>query len=199
MKHILLISTTIFFLSSCAGTFNNIAPQTVNYRAEASLEDVDFSYKYDVLNDRGNKRYAKKESKHAIKLVSVKISNYSDRSLVFGKDLRIYANGEPVTPLEPQAVYKNLKQNPPIYLLYLLLTFSWLNINGGDDIPIGLVLGPGLALGNMGVAAGANKKFMFELEANSLINKEIGPGKTVYGLVGIVDSGYSPLTLEFAK
>ena len=71
------------------------------------------------------------------------------------------------------------------------------NSNGETDtFPIGLILGPGITAGNMIGAGTANTNFLNELEENYLYNKEIKAGETVYGIVGIYDFGYSPLTLE---
>jgi hypothetical protein len=88
-----------------------------------------------------------------------------------------------------------LKQGVPVYLLYLLLTP--MNLYTGDDVtPIGLVLGPGIAFGNMIGAGGANQNFLKELESFNLMNKSIQPGETLYGIIGIRDSGYNPITIK---
>src|SRR5690606_13907455 len=113
---------------------------SINYQTSLTNHNVDFSYKYDVLRERGNKKYAKKEFSNGVKIVAVKITNNANQSFVFGQHLKIHSNGNPVNLLEPQLMYKELKQGVPIYLLYLLLTP--LQFNSGDDTtPIGLVIG----------------------------------------------------------
>jgi hypothetical protein len=158
-------------------------------------KNIDFSYKYGVLNERGNKKYVKKESLRGIKLVAVKITNNSDQAYVFGQNLKIHANGIPTNILEPQLIHQNLKQGVPIYLLYLLLTPMQL-ITEDSSTPIGLVIGPGVTAGNMIVAGSANDAFKTELESNYLYGKTINAGETVYGIIGIYDTGFSPLTVE---
>lgn len=181
--------------TSCASSYHTINPSNVHYQASGINHDVEFSYKYDVLNERGNKKYAKKETQKLVKVVAIKLVNHSDQSFVFGKDLKVHSNNNPVSILEPLVIHKQLKQSVPIYLLYLLLTP--MNLYTEDSsTPIGLVVGPGIAGGNMGMAAGANANFKKELESNFLNGRTIEAGETVYGLIGIMESGYNPLSLK---
>lgn len=195
MKKIVLGIFLLSLLASCASSYKAITPESVNYRGVDNSKPISFSYKYDVLRERGNKKYAKKESRKGVKVVAIRIENNSENSYVFGKDIKIHASGVPINILEPRAVLQQLKQSVPIYLLYLLLTPMQF-YNGDSSAPIGLVIGPGITAGNMIVAGSANKHFLEELENNFLNGKVINAGETVYGLVGIYDSGYNPLTLE---
>ena len=195
MKKYLKLLVIVLVLSSCASSYNAIKPNSINYQTNLTNQGIDFSYKYGVLSERGNKKYAKKESLKGIKVVSVKITNNSSQSFVFGKDLRIHSNGSPVNLVEPKQIHQNLKQGVPIYLLYLLLTPMQLN-TGDDSTPIGLVVGPGITIGNMVGAGTANSNFLKELQDNTLNGKIINAGETVYGIIGIYDLGFSPLTLE---
>jgi hypothetical protein len=59
-----------------------------------------------------------------------------------------------------------------------------LNIENGDDsksIPIGLVIGPAVAGGNVAVSATANKRFRQELIDYDILEREIKNGETFYG------------------
>lgn len=188
-----ILAGTIF--TSCASSYKMISPENTWYQSSGINAEVDFSYKYDVLNERGNKKYAKKESKKYVKVVAVKIVNRSDQSFVFGKDMKVYSNNNSRAILEPHEIHQELKQSTPVYLLYLLLTFMQLN-TGDSSTPIGLVVGPGITAGNMGVAASANAKFKRELESNFLNGRTIEAGETVYGLIGIIETGYNPLSLK---
>jgi hypothetical protein len=64
------------------------------------------------------------------------------------------------------------------------------------SIPIGYVVGPGITAGNMIIAGSANKNFRDELVENSIIGRDIRPGETFYGLIGISDYSYMPLTMK---
>lgn len=188
-----LLAGIIF--NSCASSYNMILPENLWYQSTGITGEVDFSYKYDVLNEKGNKKYAKKESAKFVKVVAVKVVNRSDQSFVFGTDMKVHSNDHAISILEPHEIHKQLKQSTPIYLLYLLLTPARLYTED-SSIPIGLALGPGIASGNMGMAAGANGNFKKELESNFLNGRTIEAGETVFGLIGILESGYNPLSLK---
>lgn len=200
MKKLLLALSVSILLSSCAASYKSIKPEAVYYQTTENDDNVSFSYKYGVLAERGNKKYAKKETKRNIRIVSVKIVNNSGEDITIGQDTKIHANGSPVQLLDPQTIHSQLKQGVAPYLLYLLLTpmnFYTTSSDGTtDSTPIGLVVGPGLALGNIAVSSSANTNFKKELERYSIIGKTIKAGESAYGIIGIMDSGYSPLTIK---
>lgn len=195
MKKLALGTLAVSLLASCASSYKVIGPNSLNYRTTNEDRNIEFSYKYDVLNERGNRKYAKKESRTGVKVVAVRVTNNSQESFVFGQDLRVHSNGIPINIIEPKVIQQQLKQGVPIYLLYLLLTPLQLN-TGDSSTPIGLAVGPGITVGNMVAAASANSKLLQELENNFLNGQKVDPGETVHGLIGIRDSGYNPLTLE---
>jgi len=200
---VLFIAITL--VTNCASGYKMIAPKTLNYISASETEQVKIEYKYDLLD----KKYAKKEVKKGVKVVATKITNHSGKDLVFGKDAKlVYENGTEVTIVENELVFKTLKQGTASYLFYLLLTPINLytyktSSNGGtvatNSIPIGVVLGPGLAGGNMIAAGSANKKFkeeMLEYNINGTILKE---GETTYGLIGIKANTPESLKLKIEK
>ena len=66
-----------------------------------------------------------------------------------------------------------------------------------NSFPIGLILGPALAGLNVGIAATANNHFRNELEEYNVLTKEIKPGETAYGLIGLQSRDVAPLRLMF--
>ena len=182
-------------LGSCASSYQAIQPAAVNYQTTNTNKSVDFSYKYDVLGERGNKKYRKRESRKGIKIVAVRVINNSEKAFTFGEDLSVHRNNAPVEILEPAYVHRELKQGVPIYLLYMLLTPMQL-YTGEDSYPIGVIIGPGITAGNMITAGTANGRLLRELQSNFLNGRVIQPGETAYGLIGIRDQGYSPLSLQ---
>ena len=199
MLRITVALSLVTILAACASSYRPIRPDKIYYNAKADDNGLELSYKYDVLNERGNKKYAKKESQKGIKVVAIKITNKTWKTLQFGESIKIFSGDREVQLLEPEVIVKGIKQPSPIYLLYLLLTpmnFYVTNNNETSTYPIGLVVGPGIAFGNMAVAGTANKKLREELIAQSPANKTIQNGETIYGLVGISDRGYNPLTLK---
>ena len=199
---ITLLITIALTLTNCASGYKMIAPKAINYISQNENDGVKLEYKYDLLD----KKYEKKELKKGVKLVAVKITNNSGKDLMFGRDAKLtYENGTEVYVMENEKAFKTLKQSPASYLWYLLLTpvnlyTTETNSNGFQEetssTPIGLILGPGLAGGNMIAAGSANKKFkeeMLEYNVNGTIIKD---GETKYGLIGIKTDSYDALKLK---
>lgn len=188
-------------LTSCAGKYKLIEPEKINYISTSRTSDVKLEYKYDLLH----KKYSKKEVKNGIKLVALKITNNSDKNLVFGREARlIYENGSEVPVMENEYVFSLLRQEPAAYLLYLLLTPTQLyteNAEGEREkiFPLGLILGPGLAVGNLLFASSANKQFRMEMLEYNILGTEIKKGETKYGLVGIRSDSFDAIKLKIEQ
>ena len=191
----------VISLTSCASGYKSIQPRTINFISTNVEKDIKLEYKYDLLH----KKYAKKEIKKGVRVVALKITNNTEEDVMFGRDIKLsYANGNEVFVMENERVYRSLKQHPVTYLLYLLLTpmnFTTSSTNSrGETInesntPIGLVIGPGLTLGNMLVASSANKNFKSDLTVYNLNGTVIKAGETKYGLIGIKSDSYEALKL----
>ena len=198
----ILLFIAISTLTSCASGYKMIEPKSINYISTYNTDNVKLEYKYDLLE----KKYAKKELKKGIKLVAIKITNNSNKNLTFGKDVKLtYGDGSEVYIMENERVFSTLKQSPASYLWYLLLTpmnfyTTKTNSNGfrenTSSTPIGLVVGPGLAGGNMIAASSANKKFKTEMFDNNINDVIIKEGETKYGLIGIKLNSFESLKLK---
>jgi hypothetical protein len=172
---------------------------SLQYHSHELQDGIGISYKYDVLTERGNRKYAKKEKKYGVKLVAVKVTNHTDTPLTIGKDIAFYSGQYRIFLMEPTVIRNTLKQNASSYLFYLLLTF--LNFSVTNDVftqtyPVGLVLGPTVTLGNASLASSANKDLHYELNQHNMMNVKIGQGETVYGIIGVRDIGYYPISLR---
>jgi hypothetical protein len=195
----------VSLLSSCASSYKAIVPENINYTAKTENNQVLLEYKYDVLLERRNKKYAKREKKRFIQVAAVKITNNSYETITLGEQTHFLAGNNSFTPLEPSVAHSQLKQGVPIYLLYLLMSNGKLiteenYVNGvktsEKSFPIGLILGPGLTLYNMIKAGNANQQFLAEMQRYHTPGKQVQPGKTVYGLVAVPNSSYNPLYLK---
>jgi len=199
---ITLLCIAISTLTNCASGYKMIQPKSINYISTNENDGVKLEYKYDLLD----KKYEKKEFKKGVKLVAVKITNNSGNDLMFGSDVKLtYENGTEIYVMENEKVFKTLKQSPASYLWYLLLTpvnlyTTKTNSSGFQEetssTPIGLVLGPGLAAGNMIAAGSANKNFKTEMLAYNLNGTIIKNGETKYGLIGIRTDSFDALKLK---
>lgn len=201
-KSFFVLSLIYLFFSSCASNYKNIDPTKFNYISNDKNGEVTFSYKYDILN----KKYSKKEAKNNVKLIAVKVTNSSEKELIIGDNLElIYGDGNALALLENKEIFQSLKQSPASYLWYLLLTPTQLyttstNSNGYTEqtssFPVGLILGPGIAGGNMLAASAANKKFKQNLLDYNLLGKKIKQGETIYGLLGIRSKNYNSIYIK---
>ncbi|MFS4494608.1 hypothetical protein [Maribacter sp. 2308TA10-17] len=200
LKITFLISI-IIFLNSCASSYQTINPSNLNYKSRVVSNEVILEYKYDLLD----KKYEKKETKKNVRFVALKITNNSDRDLTFGTDIKLaYDNNSAVNIMTNNQTFKSLKQSPATHLLYLLLApvnlYTTKTTNRGIEqksTPIGLVIGPGLAAGNMIAAGSANKKFKDDVFQKSIDGVVIERGKTASGLIGIRSNSYDALKLLF--
>lgn len=193
-------------LNSCASGYKKINPETIKYVSKSIDNTILFEYKYDLLE----KKYKKKETQNKIKLIAVKITNNTEKEIVLGRDFKLsYENGNEVTLIETEKLFKTLKQSPASYLWYLFLTpvqfysGTTTTTNGiytetkpANTFPIGLILGPGLAGGNMIAASSANKYFKDELLRFDLNGKPIKKGETIYGLIGLNSNNYDSIKIK---
>ena len=203
MKNVPMLLLCILF-SACASRFNSISPQTFSYQNSSTEKNVSLAYHHDILRERGNRKYAKKGDRKNIRLVAIKITNNTSRSLVFGSDIRIMSGENEAVILDRKTVFRSLRQLAPFHLFYLLLTPVQLSIsrtqpNGRietDSFPIGLVLGPGLSVFNLLKALMANGRLKEELMQYDLTNKSLMPGQTCYGIIAVRDVTYNNLTAK---
>jgi len=192
---ILLLS--VLFMSGCAATYKAINPTQLYYTAHTSRDNILISYKYNVLQEKGDKKFAKKEAKKNIQLIAIKLTNNTGHTINIRKDLILYSGDTPIYPMTPMDIKNKLRQIVPAYLPYLLLTFTSLIVSNGYTTvayPVGIVLGPGITAGNMAVAATANKRLLSELNDFNILDRDIGPGDTVFGIIGVRNSGYGPIS-----
>jgi len=198
-----LILTGIIFLSACAASFSPINPPSLNYDSHDSQDGIELSYQYDALRSRGNKKYANKEAKKGVKLIAVKLTNNTDSVINVGRDMVFYSGRNQIFPVAPLVIKESIKQIVPAYLPYMLLTFLNLYITPENEptetYRVGLALGPGITAINMLVAASANQALLDELSYYNIINQDIEAGETVYGILGVRDMGYSPISVKMLE
>ena len=202
IKHLLRLIFIAFIgiFTSCAATYKKINPRNLNY--PLTENDSAFSYQYHVIRRAGNRKLAKKEDKARMRVVAVKIYNNTGQTLEYGKNFGIFTGNTEINLYSPAIASENIRQTAPLYLLYLLLTPMQFNVtteNSSNSTPIGLFIGPALALGNMAVAATANKRFKEELIEYDLFNRPIANGEIVYGLITLNENGFLPLTLKMTR
>jgi hypothetical protein len=193
LTQIVLLFTAAIFFCSCAANYKTVRPNALNYNNLSTDSSLTFSYKYDVLMEAGNKRYAKKEQKKNVKVVAVKITNNTSSDLHFNTDIKLYAGLQEAVVVDPVVVHKELK------LLTPMRFYVYKNGATTTNLPIGLFLGPGLSIGNMVEAGSSNTRLRNDLLRYNIQNKTIRAGETVTGLVSIRDIGFNPLSIKLNK
>lgn len=192
----------LVMLSSCARTYHPLEPASLRYtHHEDETAPLSLGYRYNILTEKGNKKFSKAEEKRRLYLVAVEITNFSDRPMTLGKDFLLQAGNVPVAPVSKTRLYNRLKQNPGFFMFYMF--FIHLNIpsqliTGSSSavvLPTGLILGPALSLGNLFKAKKNNQNFLAELNLYDLTDKQIAPGETVHGLVGLSHFSFAPLRI----
>lgn len=171
-------------------------PSNLTYSKGIKKDGLEFSYRYNVLAETGNKKYAKKEIKKSMRLVAVEFTNNTSRRVNFRNDVSVKMGGSSIYPLETTVIRQNLKQSAALHLLWGLL---WVNIQtcegygcSNTPLPVGLVIGGA----NTIIASSANNNFESELIAYNMLNMTIEPGQTVHGLIGLSTAMTSPLSFS---
>jgi len=199
MKKILTAMVLTILFSQCASIYHSIDPPTIEYPFEQDdNQDLSFSYQYDVLAKRGNKKYSKKEKKHGFSIVSVRVKNNTDRELSFARDIDLLVQRGVVHPVENEFTAHTIRQKIGFFLFYSLLYYSETDCNNktGCKTTVFIPFGLAIAAGNMIVGGSSNDKMKKEFNDYSLYTKTIAPGQTVYGIVALRDLGYQPLKLK---
>jgi len=209
LQHIFI--ALLGFLSSCASTYRSINPANIGYFETKSNDSIDYSYKYRILDDAGNKKYAKRQDKSVVQLVAIKITNKSNKTISYGNDFVIKKGEYEVQPIDTKTLHSSLKQGEADYLLYLLLCIAngykkeTTTVNGRvtsektEFIPIGIIVGPILAIGNLAYANSQNGKFLNELNKNDIRKATLKPGQTGNYLVGLPVVKDEPLKIALKK
>lgn len=194
-----LIFLSLILLSSCAASFTSLNPKTFFYANTSITDSVKLSYKYNIMTERGNKKYAKKELKSGVKITAIKIVNNGNQTLKYGENFKLVSGDKELIPLDPLSAFHKVKQNVASHLFYLLLTPLQLNVTSNSSrasYPIGLGVGPGLALGNMLYANSSNSKFKAELFLYNIQGKDIKPGETATFLISFQNVEFGPLAIK---
>jgi hypothetical protein len=193
----------VISISGCASSYKFIHPPYATFINKTIQDSVKIAYRYNALWESNNIKYAKKEEKSDIRLVVIRIENDSRQVIHFKDDFKIYAGKSLITPIDNMQLYAELRQSPPSYMKYLLLTpihLAAVNFGGSPNIfPFGYILGPGLCIKNMAKAIHANSNFKYELIEYDLQDQNIEPGAIVYGIIGLETGTSIPLTFSIIR
>ena len=184
----------ISWLSSCAAPYRTMNLYNVPYQNLEEQNQVEVSYRYFVLSQQNNRKYANRETKNQTYLAAVQVTNTGDTPITFGENATLVPTEEDKRILPPEGMFASLKQRGgwhAFYLAFGLIDFTF----NGEAIPYsGLILGAVLSGGNLVVASTANQQFKSDLELKYHEGQTVDPGQTAQFLVGV--TGISPFVVE---
>ena len=191
-------------ITGCASGYHAINPPALNFTSTSGDSVIAVEYQTNLLTGK----YLKREISSDVYLVAVKITNNSTHDISFTNNLKIFSGEEEVMPIPLNRFYDATQQNPDKSLNFLFLAplnvYSFSETTQGNQVtsqknrfyPVGIIVAPALALGNMAGAKGANKKFKKELEENDISDRIIPAGHSEYGLIAVKDVSSSNLTFK---
>ncbi|MFT6149768.1 MAG: hypothetical protein ACJAUH_002462 [Saprospiraceae bacterium] len=191
MKKVFLPFLVLLFVSGCASNYYPINLSALPSDRQGEINGINYGYSKNVLSKTGNKKYAKKEVKRGINVISVKIKNNTDYEISVKDDLIFRMGNKELEPLESVVVTDNIRQPAPLYALYGLLFLNITRNNQGVSLPIGVPI----AIGNIAVASSANRKFREDFSIYNIRNEKIAPGETLSGLVAFRDNASGTLVI----
>ncbi|MCB0490252.1 MAG: hypothetical protein KDC99_17365 [Cyclobacteriaceae bacterium] len=198
VKYTSILLIGVITLSSCASGYRPMLPRQMSF-SSLEGEGIKYSYRYNVLSETRNKKYANKELKHGVKLIALQVQNTTDEEVILREHARFYTGDKQVLPLDPKQMQQQVKQPGGLYMLWSLLWLYYTKCEGFEcntiPIPIGVVIG----LLNLSTASRANKDLLSELISNNILDKRIAPGETVTGLLGISSDGSLPLEIRLSR
>ena len=178
----------VVFLSSCAGFYHTVKPNTISFPQVTKEDKVPISYRFDILRDAGNKKMSNKEVKHNMKIVAVKLTNNTDSIINVGKNIEFYSANNSLVLMSPVDIKDQIKQSSEAYAFYFIGCISL--------APLDIAVFGGIGLGNMLVAGQANKDLLKELTLYDIRNIDIKPKESVIGIIGYHSTYSDPIYIK---
>lgn len=185
-----------FMLTGCISIYKSIKPETIKYQDTIQSKSLCYSYKYDILKDRHNRKLYRKAEMHNIRVVAAEITNETGRKIILGKDVIIKSGNRLIKALSPETVRQKIYKTVPPYMTYFMLYLYQQEIHDEDCerqmYPIGLPI----AIGNLIMASKSNKKFLTELRRYNFFSTTLEPGEKKPVIISFYSDNENPLSFE---
>ena len=181
-----LLAFSLLLAMGCATKYNLIEPLTLDFGAPPATladSDVEIAWRYDVLNNAGNRSYAQKELRNRVSLLAVLIKNPSADTLYFPENFLILSKMDTLSVLTMEESYYALCQD---------VVEKPMGENGGFELDAPWINFFGGAY-NLVTEVKANTRFVKELNTYYLLPSVIAPRETVVGLIGLPVKQGTPL------
>ncbi len=202
LKRCVMLGIIIVLMAGCARTFVPIDNQKhMEYYRKFENNGFTGEYSFHVLEYSQNNTYAKKAFKRGFQIISVKLTNETDRVLNLNSDVNFKLNDQPLYPLKADQFSLHIKQLVLPHLLWTGLSAGAFFID--EDIkflriPVALI-GPLVALNNIVQSNKANEKLVEYVNDNNLLSKTIKPGETLEGVLVVKSFTHGELKIELIK
>ncbi|MEJ0034360.1 MAG: hypothetical protein WDO15_30285 [Bacteroidota bacterium] len=186
IQRVVGMAMLMFLVSQCAVKYRPIEPEKVEYDQVFENDEIKLSYRYDVLNYRGNPKLAKFERRTGLRVVAAAFTNKSTRTFNIDRDIDIFTDEEDPYYLDGITAAKRLQQHTRVYLFYSLLLYAKFDCDGRglNCVPTYVIpAGVPLTVYNMMKAKKANRDMSKEFEKYSVFTRNIEPGQTVYAIL----------------
>jgi hypothetical protein len=168
---IIFILLIIVLCSSCISTYQPIQLSQLSFEKTdqiRKLEEIDISWKYNLLTESGNELYASNETDALFtkrSLLAIRIQNKGNEPLIFPEEVQIFSGNKLLKPLSSRKAFHLLKMDN-----------NEESDNAIEDIYQGIL--------SMNSWA-SNKEFKKDLQSYYLESRQILPGETVVGLLAL--------------
>lgn len=205
MNFLITAFCALFFVG-CATTFKPMRQDAYDYDSPRDTSGIEVKYMFNPLGASGNSFYAQKARGEGVDVVAVKLTNNTDREINVKRDLDFYVGNTEASPQDPAASLATVRQRTGGYAWWLLLMLvngfkyevTCDSYNGCREdtqfIPIGIILGPVIAFGNMGVAASANGAVIKEIDSKDASRQVLKPGQSYEGYLVFENIGKAAIT-----
>ena len=176
--------------SGCASGYRLIEPARMDFNHATDTLNLSegqmlVGWKYNVLKEAGNKKYARNEKHFEVSLLAMSITNWSPDTLFFPGNFTIWTGDDLVIPLYVDEAQDALRQ-----------TFVEENAEiGSGDFFADLTY----FLFNASIQGKANKRFQKELSEYYLLDSYVPPGGAVAGLIALPVLKGTPLRFSVEK
>jgi len=194
-------------LSGCASTYHPLQLDNLVYSPGDTIKGISYGYRYNILKEQGNKKYARKELEKNIKFVAFTFTNSSLKPINLVNDLEYYQYGtRKINPLDPNSIENAFEQDPDKYYadLWLMICNGYgvqSSTSGSNTsshfifIPIGIIIGPEMTIVNISIAKKANLLFGKDLDIFTPFSI-IMPGQKTFVLISFGDISERPIRIR---
>lgn len=177
--------------AGCAAHYHYIEPANVRFEETAATlagDQIEVAYRYDVLREAGNRRYARKERQSGIALLALRIQNHGPDTLFLPDDFLVTTGPETLYLLPLEEAAETLSQ-----------TTAEEAGSGAVEVEVPSGLAVTRDIFNAFTQVKANIRLAKEMEEHYLLPGALPPGCTVTGLLALPVASGAPLKFSVKK